>query len=99
RLVTDGAFTSTKTAIKEILALCLTNQEDLGNLKMTDVFAADFFNSNFSVYWNTMFAFVPWHSAMEMRPYLVRFVHHMSGLADFAALNFVNYNQYESVVL
>ena len=26
-----------------------------------------------------MFAFEPWHSAMEMRRYLMRFVHHIGG--------------------
>lgn len=46
-----------------------------------------------------MFAFEPWHSAMEMRRYLMRFVHHIGGLADFSALKFTKYNQYESLVL
>ncbi len=40
-----------------------------------------------------------WHSAMEMRRYLMRFVHHIGGLADFSALKFTKYNQYESLVL
>ena len=46
-----------------------------------------------------MFAFEPWHSAMEMCRYLMRFVHHIGGLADFSALKFTKYNQYESLVL
>ena len=91
--------TLTKTAIKEILDLCLTNEEDLDDVKITDVFSDDFFNSNFWIYWKTMFAFEPWHSAMEMRRYLMRFVHHIGGLADFSALKFTKYNQYESLVL
>lgn len=99
RLVTDGDFTLTKKAIKEILDLCLTNEEDLDDVKITDVFSDDFFNSNFWIYWKTMFAFEPWHSAMEMRRYLMRFVHHIGGLADFSALKFTKYNQYESLVL
>ena len=36
---------------------------------------------------------------MEMRRYLMRFVHHIGGLADFSALKFTKYNQYESLVL
>ncbi|MEI5740375.1 oleate hydratase, partial [Staphylococcus aureus] len=31
--------------------------------------------------------------------YLMRFVHHIGGLADFSALKFTKYNQYESLVL
>ena len=98
-LSTDGDFTLTKQAIKEILDLCLMNEDDLNDVTITDVFSEDFFNSNFWIYWKTMFAFEPWHSAMEMRRYLMRFVHHIGGLADFSALKFTKYNQYESLVL
>ncbi|MBO1198430.1 oleate hydratase [Staphylococcus simiae] len=98
-LSTDGDFTLTKQAIKEILDLCLMNEDDLNDVTITDVFSDDFFNSNFWIYWKTMFAFEPWHSAMEMRRYLMRFVHHIGGLADFSALKFTKYNQYESLVL
>ena len=40
-----------------------------------------------------------WHSALEMKLYLRRFVHHIGGLPDFSALKFTRYNQYESLIL
>lgn len=46
-----------------------------------------------------MFAFEEWHSAMEMRRYIARFIHHIDGLPDLSALKFTKYNQYESLVL
>lgn len=46
-----------------------------------------------------MFAFEDWHSAMEMRRYIARFIHHVDGLPDLSALKFTKYNQYESLVL
>ncbi len=46
-----------------------------------------------------MFAFEKWHSAMEMRRYIMRFIHHVGGLPDLSALKFTKYNQYESLVL
>lgn len=98
-LSTDGDFKLTSKAQKEILKLCLTNEEDLNDVKITDVFTQDFFDSNFWTYWKTMFAFEPWHSAMEMRRYLMRFVHHIGGLSDFSALKFTKYNQFESLVM
>ncbi|MGX0553812.1 myosin-crossreactive antigen [Staphylococcus hominis] len=98
RLPTDGDFTLTKQAMKEILQLCMMKEEDLNDVKISDVLSEDFMNSNFWIYWKTMFAFEPWHSAMEMRRYLMRFVHHIGGLADFSALKFTKYNQYESLV-
>ena len=46
-----------------------------------------------------MFAFENWHSALEMKLYFQRFIHHISGLPDFSALKFTRYNQYESLIL
>lgn len=99
RVDSDGKFLLTDQANKEIVKLCLMKEADLNDLKITDVFTEDFLKSNFWIYWKTMFAFEPWHSAMEMRRYLMRFVHHIGGLADFSALKFTKYNQYESLVL
>jgi oleate hydratase len=46
-----------------------------------------------------MFAFQEWHSAIEMRRYLLRFIHHIDGIADLTALKFTRYNQYDSIIL
>ena len=46
-----------------------------------------------------MFAFENWHSALEMKLYFQRFLHHIAGLPDFSALKFTRYNQYESLIL
>ncbi len=46
-----------------------------------------------------MFAFEQWHSALEMKLYIQRFIHHIGGLPDFSALKFTKYNQYESLIL
>ncbi len=63
------------------------------------MFTEEFFRSNFWLYWRTMFAFETWHSALEMKLYLQRFIHHIGGLPDFRALKFTQYNQYESLIL
>ncbi len=96
---TDGKFTLTPKASAEIMKLFFTPEEDLDDKKITDVFTEDFFASNFWLYWQTMFAFEPWHSATEMRRYLARFIHHIGGLPDFSALKFTKYNQYESLAM
>ncbi|WP_195576552.1 oleate hydratase [Paenibacillus sp. 1001270B_150601_E10] len=96
---TDGKFTLTQTASMEIIKLFFTPEEALEDMRITDVFSEDFFNSYFWLYWQTMFAFEPWHSAMEMRRYIARFIHHIGGLPDFSALKFTKYNQYESLAL
>lgn len=96
---TDGKFTLTDQAAMEMVQLFFTPEEALSDMKITDVFSEDFFASNFWLYWQTMFAFEPWHSAMEMRRYIARFIHHIGGLPDFSALKFTKYNQYESLAL
>lgn len=99
RIASDGRLTLSQTAIREILHLCLTREEDLDDVRIDEVFGKEFFASNFWMYWATMFAFEPWASAVEMRRYLMRFVHHISTLSDMSALKFTQYNQYESLIL
>ena len=96
---TDGKFGLSDKASMEIIKLFMTKDEDLYDKKITDVFTEEFFESNFWLYWRTMFAFEDWHSALEMKLYIQRFIHHIGGLPDFSALKFTKYNQYESLIL
>ena len=67
--------------------------------KISDVLSEEFWESNFWLYWQTMFAFQKWSSALEMKRYFCRYVHHIDGLPDFSALRFTKYNQYESMIM
>lgn len=96
---TDGKFGLSDKAAKEIMTLFLTPDKQLYDKRITDVFSDEVLSSNFWMYWRTMFAFENWHSALEMKLYLKRFVHHVGGLPDFKALRFTRYNQYESMIL
>lgn len=96
---TDGKFGLSDKASKELIKLFMTRDEDLYDKKISDVFSEDLINSNFWLYWRTMFAFREWHSALEMKLYLQRFIHHIGGLPDLSALKFTKYNQYESLIL
>ena len=96
---TENKFNLSDKAQMEIMKLYFTPDEDLYDKKITDFFDDEVLNSNFWMYWRTMFAFANWHSALEMKLYLKRFVHHLGGLPDFTALRFTRYNQYESMIL
>ncbi|MFA6624614.1 MAG: oleate hydratase [Bacilli bacterium] len=96
---TDKKFTLTKKASMEIVKLLMTPEKDLENKRIDEFFDDDFWNSNFWLYWQTMFAFQRWCSALEMKRYIARYVHHIDGLPDFSALRFTKYNQYESMIL
>ena len=96
---TDKKFGLSDKAVMEILKLFMTPDEKLDNVKITEVFDDEVFSSNFWLYWRTMFAFKDDQSALEMKRYMQRFIHHIGGLPDFTALRFTKYNQYESMVL
>lgn len=96
---TDGLFTLSDRAQKDLVKLFLATREEMEGRRIDEVVGEDFLRSNFWLYWRTMFAFEEWHSALEMKLYLHRFVHHVGGLPDFTALKFTKYNQYESFVL
>ncbi|QIL44178.1 oleate hydratase [Acidovorax sp. HDW3] len=96
---TDGLFTLSEKAQKEVIWLFMATRAEVENKRINEVLGAEFLASNFWLYWRTMFAFEEWHSALEMKLYLHRFIHHIGGLPDFSALKFTKYNQYESLVL
>ncbi len=95
---TDGLFTLTEQAQKEIVKLFLATREEMENQRINEVFGEEFLGSNFWLYWRTMFAFEEWHSALEMKLYLHQFIHQIHGMPDFSTLKFTRYNQYESLV-
>jgi len=99
KTATDGLFTLNNQAQKEIVHLFFATREEMENKRISEVFSEDFFKSNFWLFWRTMFAFEQWHSALEMKLYVHRFIHHIRGLKDFSTLKFTKYNQYESLVL
>lgn len=96
---TDGKFNLSQKGCMEIMNLFFTKDEDLYDKRIDEFFDDEVFNSDFWLYWRTMFAFENWHSALEMKLYIQRFIHHIGGLPDFSALKFTKYNQYESLIL
>ncbi|MFD5563169.1 oleate hydratase [Kitasatospora griseola] len=96
---TNGLFALTDRAQRDLMKVFMATREEMEGKRIDEVFGEDFLASNFWLYWRTMFAFEQWHSALEMKLYLHRFVHHIGGLPDFSALKFTKYNQYESLVL
>ena len=64
---TDGKFDISDKGAMEIMKLFFTPSEDLQDKRITDFFDDEVFNSNFWLYWRTMFALENWHSALEMK--------------------------------
>ena len=96
---TDKKFALSDKGAMEIMKLFFTPDEELYDKRIDEYFSDEVLNSNFWMYWRTMFAFENWHSALEMKLYIKRFIHHVGGLPDFTALRFTKYNQYDSMIL
>ena len=83
----------------ELLKLSSTDESELGSDRITDRLSAAFFETEFWVMWATTFAFQPWHSAVEFRRYLHRFMLEFTRVDTLAGFKRTVYSQYESMVL
>ncbi len=81
-----------------IVKLLLKKKEELDDLTIEDYFSPSFLNSNFWFFWRSMFAFENWHSLLELKLYMHRFLHAIDGMKDFSCLVFPKYNQYDTYV-
>ncbi|MCF3132642.1 oleate hydratase [Streptomyces olivochromogenes] len=81
------------------LVRCLATPEKLlDGKRITDCFSEHFFATNFWFMWCTTFAFQPWHSAIEFRRYLRRFIHLLPQFASMSGIHRTRYNQHDSIV-
>ncbi|MGZ3397068.1 MAG: oleate hydratase [Isosphaeraceae bacterium] len=83
----------------DLAEIVLCSEESLGTRRIQDCFATSFFETNFWYMWATMFGFQPWHSAVEFKRYVHRFVHEFPRINTLAGVDRSPYNQYDSVVL
>lgn len=82
----------------ELLALYNKDEVSLAATPITHWLSPEFFETEFWYMWATTFAFQPWHSAVEFRRYLHRFVLEFSRIETLAGVKRTIYNQYDSLV-
>lgn len=85
--------------VKQLTKLFLATEDALGATTVEEFFDASFLETNMWLLWRTMFAFETWHSVVEMKRYMHRFMHLMSGMCTMEGLVFTKYNQYDSMIL
>lgn len=104
RLIRDGQRVDTSRLglrfrdVVDLIRLTLRPEWSLADRTIESSFTPGFFKTNFWLMWSTMFAFQTWHSAMEMRRYLRRFIHLFPNLARLSGVLRTPYNQYDSVI-
>lgn len=82
----------------ELLRLAEASEEKLGTSRITDWLSPPFFETNFWYMWQTTFAFQPWHSAVELKRYLHRFINEFIRIETLAGVKRTVYNQYDAIV-
>jgi oleate hydratase len=83
-----------------LLRLLLTRDEKkLSRKRIDEVLPDHFFDSHFWQMWCTMFSFQPWHSAIEMRRYLLRFIHLFPDISYLSKVYHTRYDQFHSIVV
>jgi oleate hydratase len=83
----------------DLIEIMAVSEESLGAKQIQDMFAPSFFETNFWYMWATTFAFQPWHSAVELKRYLHRFIQEFPRINTLAGVRRTPYNQYDSIVL
>ncbi len=83
----------------ELLKLSNADEVALGASCITDWLSPGFFKTEFWYIWSTTFAFQPWHSAVEFKRYLHRFMLEFPRIETLAGIKRTIYNQYDSLVL
>lgn len=83
----------------ELGKLHMLTEEALGATTIGEYFSESFFKTNFWYFWATMFAFEPWHSVVEVKRYMERFMHLIGGMNKLKGILHTEYNQYDSLIL
>jgi len=82
----------------ELLKLSEADEATLGTSRITDWLSPGFFKTRFWYMWATTFAFQPWHSAVEFKRYLHRFILEFPRIETLGGVKRTVYNQFDSLV-
>jgi oleate hydratase len=82
----------------ELMRLLATPEKALGAKRIEEVFSEHFFQTNFWAMWRTTFAFQNWHSAIELKRYMLRFLQEFPRIHTLGGVRRTRYNQYDTIV-
>ena len=82
----------------QVAKLILTPEIFLEGKQIKDCVSQDFFETNFWYVWSSIMAFLPEHSAVEMRRYTIRFLHLLPDLSTMTFILRTRFNQYQAIV-
>jgi oleate hydratase len=83
----------------DLIRIMVSSEDSLGVSAINDHFEPAFFSTNFWFLWCTTFAFQRWHSAVEFKRYLLRFIQEFPRIGTLAGVRRTPYNQYDSIII
>ncbi len=97
RIVDAGVYGFNHRDRLEMTRLLATSERRLGARRIDELFSEHFFSTNFWQMWRTTFAFQNWHSATELKRYMLRFIQEFPQMHTLAGVRRTKYNQYDSI--
>lgn len=85
--------------VAKIIKIISLPESILRNSLISDHFSPAFFTTNFWLEWCTTFSFQPWHSAVEFKRYVRRFIQAFPELDTLTVVRQTRYNQHDSIIL
>jgi oleate hydratase len=82
----------------ELMKLGEADERELEIRRITDWLSPEFFQTNFWYTWQTTFAFQPWHSALEFKRYLHRFIRSFPRIEKLSGVKHPVLNHHDSFV-
>jgi len=82
----------------DLIDFMLRSEDALGAKRIDECFEPHFLVTNFWFMWRSMFGFEPWHSAVELRRYLLRFLRLFPDLPRLTTILSTRYNGYDSII-
>lgn len=82
----------------DLIELMLRAEDVLGARRIDECFEPHFFETNFWLMWCSMFGFETWHSAVELRRYLLRFLRLFPDLETLQIIQSTRYSGYDSII-
>jgi len=82
----------------ELMRLLATPERALGAKPIEEYFSPHFLDTNFWAMWRTTFAFQNWHSAVELRRYMLRFLQELPRIHTLGGVRRTTLNQYDTIV-
>jgi oleate hydratase len=94
-------FRMSERLTAKFIEMMTTPEEELQDLNIEDFYgdtAGELFKSSLWICFHSMLAFKHYHSLIEMKRYMIRFIHHTPGIEHLRGVLHTKYNEYDSVI-